>query len=226
MYISDDALHGPATLGKAPDPKVRTSVWAHGAYPLARDEAEKWMNRVFGALARRNVALFGNRDVQLHIIPKDRKLTDLAEFASLKGTRTHDGRLYDDVRGVGGITAGTSILFAVGEDALVAFPGKPFYRGGAVVCHEGGHVVHRFGFTKHEQKRVESVFAKRKKANGPWVDPYASSNPEEYFACATEAFFMNVPMRKGDAPTPATREWLRAFDRPVHALLQDVFPGA
>jgi hypothetical protein len=41
--------------------------------------------------------------VVLVIIPRDKKMTDMAQFAGLRGTRTVDGRLWDDVRGSGGM---------------------------------------------------------------------------------------------------------------------------
>ena len=205
---------------------VPTAVWAHGTSELARSDAEKFMNRIFGSLAPSNVALFEGLDVQLHIIPYDKRLTDLPEFASLKGTKTFDGRNYDDVRGMGGMKFGESILYAAGEDTLVARPGKPFYPGGRVVYHESGHVVGRFGLTRSQQDRLKDAFDKRTKANGPWLETYASSNPEEYLACATSAFFMNPPVGRTEDPIPYTREWLRRNDHPIHALLTDVYKGA
>lgn len=237
MYIREQSSVAPrkaaaACLGALPIfarkalDELPTAVWGHGTSELARSDAEKLMNRVFESLGPSNVSLLDGYDVQLHIIPHDKRLTDLPEFASLKGVKTFDGRRYEDVRGVGGMKFGQSILYTIGEETLVARPDKPFYPGGRVVYHETGHVVGQFALTQTQQKRLQDAFAKRKKANGPWLEPYASSNPAEYFACATSAFFMNPPVGRTGDPIPYTREWLERNDRPIHALLTDVYKRA
>ena len=166
-------------------------------------------------------------DVQLHIIPHDKKLTDLDEFSFLKGMKDSDGRNYDELRGVGGTKFGNSILYAVAEETLKHIDGKPSgYYSGFVVSHESGHVVEQFALTKAQSKRLQEAYNERKSANGPWLSAYASSNLHEYFAQSTAAFFEH-PQNPGAADkTTYTRVWLQKNDRPMYILLTDVYKRA
>ena len=229
MYIREQV---PVRLGESifarrtPD-KVEAVVWSHGAPDLAKNEATMFMNEVFDSLGPANLALFAGIDVQLHIIPHDKRLTDLFEFESLKGRPTPDGRKYEDIRGMGGMRFGRSILLAVGQETLMSVPGKQLgFTRGAVPSHESAHVVGLFGLTRSQKSRLDDAFAKRTKAQGPWVDTYASSNTEEYFASCASAFFGRAPTNKASERARFNRPWLKENDRPMYALLADVFKRA
>lgn len=201
------------------------AVWGHGASAVAISEANKSMIEVLGSLGRDNVNLLEGMDVQLHIVPHDKKLTDLDEFAWLKGVKTFDGSNYDDVRGVGGTKFGKSILYAVAEETLVSIPGrKPSGEcRGHVVSHESGHVVAQFALTKTQTRRLQEAYNTRKDANGPWLRPYASSNCQEYFGDATAAFFEHAISNREADKVAYTRAWLKKNDRPIYRLLTDVY---
>ncbi len=94
----------------------------HGASTAAVKVAHERMGEILGALQADNVAQIKGLTVELHLIPHDKKLTDLPEYASLKGTKTFDGRLYDDLRGAGGMKVGSIIRYAVAEEELIAIP--------------------------------------------------------------------------------------------------------
>ncbi|WHZ21130.1 MAG: hypothetical protein OJF47_000242 [Nitrospira sp.] len=94
----------------------------HGASPAAVKVAHERMGEILGALQPGNVAQIKGLTVELHLIPHDKRLTDLPEYASLKGTKTFDGRLYDDLRGAGGMKVGSTIRYAVAEEELIAIP--------------------------------------------------------------------------------------------------------
>ncbi len=94
----------------------------HGASPAAVKVAHERMAEILGALRPGNLAQIKGLTVELHLIPHDKKLTDLPEYASLKGTKTFDGRLYDDLRGAGGMRVGNTIRYAVAEEELIAIP--------------------------------------------------------------------------------------------------------
>jgi hypothetical protein len=228
MYIHEHhSGFGKPIVGRRTPDGVETAVWGHGAPDLAKSEAAMFMNEVLASLGPANVSLLEGIDVQLHIIPHDKQLTDLFEFESLKGEPTFDGRRYEDVRGMGGMRFGRSILFAVGQETLMSVPGKQLgYNRGAVPSHETGHVVGRFALTKSQQSRLRDVFARRTKAQGPWVDTYASSNVDEYFASSTSAFFGRAPTNKANELARFTRAWLKEHDRPMYALLADVYKRA
>jgi hypothetical protein len=229
MYIREhiSGQLGESIFARRTPGKVEAAVWGHGAPDLAKNEAAMFMNEVLASLGPANVALFDGIDLQLHIIPHDKQLTDLFEFVSLKGEPTFDGRRYEDVRGMGGMRFGRSILFAVGQETLMSVPGKQLgYNRGAVPSHETGHVVGRFALTKSQQARLLDLFARRTKAQGPWVDTYASSHVDEYFASSTAAFFGRAPTNKANELARFTRTWLKENDRPMYALLADVYKRA
>lgn len=111
---------GAATQPRGPN----LVVVAHGASADAVRQARIEMNRILGNLAPANRARLRGVRIEMHIIPHNRRLTDLAPFAHLRGTRTFDGRLWDDVRGIGGIRSGNVIRYAVAEEQLVRVPGS------------------------------------------------------------------------------------------------------
>jgi len=110
---------------------IAVVVVDHGASG-AKAAAMVRLRQVFYGLNPANLAEFqrnGITRIEMHIIPYDKKLTDLTEFAGLRGTRTHDGRLYDDIRGAGGSLEGSTLRYAVAEEEL---PGGRHSHGAAV----------------------------------------------------------------------------------------------
>ncbi len=104
---------------------------AHGTSPEAEQNAQKELEDHFGRLAPDNLAQLKSQTIELHIIPRDKKLTDLAEFSKLKGTKTWDGRIWDDVRGImDPVKVGSTWRFAVGEEELA---GAPMNTVGAII---------------------------------------------------------------------------------------------
>ena len=92
-----------------------------GVDPKAVAACEVFITQLIGnnpaaqeALKKANVAIV--------IIPHDKKMTDLPQFAALAGTNTFDGRLWDNVRGSGGMTApdGTFALAVGGTTPLAS----------------------------------------------------------------------------------------------------------
>jgi hypothetical protein len=229
MYIRE---YDRSALGALPlfKPKakgeVERDVWRHGTSEEAKARALEVMDTVFGSLGPANVRLLDGIDLQLHIIPYGTKLTDLPEFAEWKGTRTDDGRLYDDLRGMGGKMYGGSILYAVGEETLVKITGARQQPLGTVACHESAHVVAQFALTATQKKRLQKIYAERKKTNGPWLRDYAGTDTDEYFAEATCAFFAYTPSAAAPYGVLYTRDGLIANDLPMYQLLADIYPRA
>ncbi|WHZ15366.1 MAG: hypothetical protein OJF52_002210 [Nitrospira sp.] len=110
----------------------------HGASPAAVKVAHERMAEILGALRPGNLAQIKGLTVELHLIPHDKKLTDLPEYASLKGTKTFDGRLYDDLRGAGGMRVGNTIRYAVAEEELIAIPSAQGSTGNVAGAVLGG----------------------------------------------------------------------------------------
>ncbi|MHB8875185.1 MAG: hypothetical protein ACYC8T_15975 [Myxococcaceae bacterium] len=160
--------------------------------------------------------------VSMVIIPADKKLTDMPEFASLRGRRTFDGRLWDDVRGVGGTSVkDRSIAFGVAEETLAHLPGDTYPRGYNVAVHELAHVIHNTGLPACDKDAIDEAYLARKAAGGPWTEAYGSSNAFEYFAQGTNAFFgKNQGMGENGAP------WVKQNDPALYRLLERVFGPA
>jgi hypothetical protein len=199
-------------------------VWAHGASAPAASEANRLMKEILGSLRAPNLALLAGLEIQQHIIPKDKKLTDLVEFSASTGEKTVTGRVYDDLRGVGGEKFGRSILYAVGEETLVLIPEYPSpYGSGYVAAHEAGHVVEQFALTNAQRKRLQEAYDDRTRANELWLSTYAKSDPHEYFASSTAAFFGHPRTDSESDRARFTGAWLKKNDSRMYGLLTDVY---
>ncbi|MGE3853776.1 MAG: hypothetical protein AB7K09_18740, partial [Planctomycetota bacterium] len=95
----------------------------------------------------------------------------------LKDRRTMDKRRYDDVRGVGGKIAATSI-----EDVEQA-ANSSFN----TLAHEFAHQVHQFALSDDQKAKVEALYQAAVK-NDLCLDYYAAHNEFEYFAQGYEAY--------------------------------------
>ena len=221
MYIGEPVI----SLRRAD--KVRTSVIHRGATHKAKAEATKGMNEVFESLGPSNVALLAGRDVLLHLIPYDKQLTDLPEFASRKAQRTPDGKAYDLMRSTGPIPSGQNIVLAIGEeDVAYMRERRPHLLQGFAVSHDSGLVVAQFALTSAQKNALQQAFQDRHRTLADWVGANAGSSPDEYFASSTAAFFGHS--RSVGAPDPArfTPAWLAKNDPTMYALLQDVYQRA
>jgi Domain of unknown function (DUF4157) len=112
----------PAAKGTTPaDFGISLVVVDHGAGD-AHAAADARLQEIYGHLRPANLAQMksdGITSLEMHIIPEDTKLTELPEFKQLKGKPTPDGtRLYDDIRGAGGVRTGSVVRFSVGEENL------------------------------------------------------------------------------------------------------------
>ena len=111
-----------------------------------------------------------------YLTPFHKLLWEAPYNEGLKGQRTFDLRLWDDVKGNGGFHA-TS-----GED----WERDVKYRRFNVVAHEFAHQVHPFLSKKHREE-IKWLFLKAKKERRT-LDFYADFNEWEYFAVGVEAY--------------------------------------
>ncbi len=195
---------------------------AAGAEKIARERAEE----VIGGMRAPATGELKGATIELHIVPKNKKLTDLPEFSHLKGTKTFDGRKADDVRGVGGIKKDDTIRYAIGEEQLKSIPDKPTGYGlGFVAAHESGHIVEQFGLTAEQQKELKAAYENRKKAKGPWLSPanYTMSLIHEYFAQSTAAYFGHPYSTSAEDKKTYTRKWLKSNDKEMYDLLKKIY---
>ncbi len=136
------------------------------------------------------------------------RTTDAKARANLRGRRTFDGRVWDDVRGVGGMQAATGIE-ALDEAATFGFD---------TFAHEVAHQVHFYTFSPLQRVQVRSLYRAAMQQRC-CLDYYAASNEAEYFGQGVEAF-VNLAKRPGGETTHGhTRFELLRIDPMLHEFI-------
>ncbi len=249
-----DGITGPKTWAaldggvKPPDPNegrnkllagVTITVVGHGSSDAAVKAAQQIQDEEWKNMSDDALKTVQGMTVELHVIPADKKMTDLDEFKSLKGQKTFDGRIWDDVRGINIGKSGTKIQSAVGEETLVKIEGKPAgYALGFVASHESGHSL-RSGFTPAMDAQLVLLYGQRIKDKGQppqpksgdapddntlddWLAPrwYTASNADEYLAQSVAAYFSH-PYNDDDKDIAAkyTPDWLKTNDSGMYDFL-------
>ena len=140
------------TDGLAPGLAVKTYG---NVDPRAVQESLKWLAL---ETKRPDVAqALGAGRTTVVIIPHDVRMTDLPEYANLRGQKTFDGRVWDDVRGSGGQTitdpadGKPRIVVAIAEEVLADLPNDTYGPDYSVGAHEIAHVVEDFGLPQAER---------------------------------------------------------------------------
>ncbi len=210
----------PAVEGEQRREVLGVIILGRGVSPTALDACEKI---VTATLANRKdvQAAMKKAKAALVIVPSKQKMTDVEEFKSLKGTKTFDGRSWDDVRGAGGMRVPSGLFaIAVPEENLVDLgPGSDSYSDGySVGLHELAHAIHDKGLPSGEQAKILDLYNARKKAGGPWTEDYGASNEWEYFAQATNCFFGVNEGIGNNGP-----DWLKTNDPEIFALLVKIY---
>jgi putative peptidoglycan binding protein len=213
-------------------------VLGHGASDAAVAAARTAAIELFGDMRDPNRAQLLTTSVALDVIPHDKQLTDLPEYAHLKGTKTFDGRIWDTVRGIGADLNGVH-RFSVAEEDLISIPGQAAsYGSGFLAAHEGGHALQASSLTPANIATLTALYAARLAASGPitpttaasdktamWLNPawYSAANKEEYFANSVAAY-LGHPYTDGDADRLMyNKSWLETNDAAMYALLESIY---
>lgn len=109
------------------------------------------------------------------------RTTDAPSRAWLRGKRTFDGRVWDDVRGIGGLCAATGVEAL--DEALEG--------GFQTLVHELAHQLHFHALSPEDCETIERLYRQAKR-EGRFLDYYAASNAAEYFGQGFEAWFSLV----------------------------------
>lgn len=160
---------------------------------------------LFASRLHKLIAVGGSHDLLLEL---DRT-TDAPTRANLRGRRTFDGRVWDDVRGIGGLTAATGIE-ALDESAQFGFD---------TLAHELAHQVHFFAFGPLERARIKALY-NRALQEDTCLDYYAASNEAEYFGQGVEAFRSFGKRPGGETTHGHTRFELYRVDRALHDFVK------
>jgi hypothetical protein len=227
--LASRTSHSPVVQRQATPAATTISmkVVPHGASEAAVKAAETQTREVLATLKAANLTQLKGETIELHIIPSNKKLTDLPEYANLKGVQTWDKkRAYDEIRGAGAEKVGSVIRYAVAEEQLVNVPNRPMgYAPGFVGTHESGHVVQQFALTKRQNDDLAAAYSARVKAGGPWLAPawYTSGNVGEYFAQGTAAYLGHPYSTSGEDKKMYAKDWLQKNDPALFKLLDEIY---
>jgi hypothetical protein len=162
---------------------------------------------MFGRHLGKLVAIGGRHD----LLQELERTTDAEERGNLRGRRTFDGRVWDDVRGVGGVHAATGIE-ALDDSAMFGFD---------TLAHEVAHQVHFYALSRVQRARIRSLW-QQAVAAGRCLDYYAATNDAEYFGQGVEAF-ASLAKRPGGETTHGHTRWeLWRVDRDLHDFIAEV----
>jgi tetratricopeptide (TPR) repeat protein len=179
-------------------------VPAYAALPAARRAVVERAVLPFASYLPRLVVLGGTHD----LLGELERTTDAPARAGLRGRRTFDGRVWDDVRGMGGLQAATGIE-ALDEAMRFGFD---------TLAHEVAHQVHLYAFPAHKRRRVRELYQDALAA-GRCLDFYAASNEAEYFGQGVEAFVSYGKRPGREATHGHTRFELYRVDRLLHDFI-------
>jgi hypothetical protein len=156
---------------------------------------------------------------KVEVIGVDQVLSDLPDYAALKGRKTRDGRDFDTgTRGVG-----DKLKCSVGEENLLCLPKQP-YRQEDVLVHEFSHSIHRH-LSANLVAAIDAAYAEAMKAGLYPKDIYMARNAGEYWAEGTQAWF-GVTLRADVNAGVNTREKLKEHDPRLASLLEKVYGSA
>ena len=210
MAMQDEAFHRLSAA--LPKPQVAGLPIADfvGGYEQLSSSRRLVVDRT-AALFRKQlgklVTVGGSHDLLAEL----ERTTDASARSNLRGRRTFDGRVWDDVRGVGGMQAATGIE-ALDEAATFGFD---------TFAHEVAHQVHFFTFSPLQRVRVRSLYRTAMREH-LYLDYYAASNEAEYFAQGVEAYVSLAKRPGGETTHGHTRFELLRVDPELHDFIAEV----
>ncbi len=167
------------------------------------------------------VANLAAAGAELHIIGRDQGTTDLPEWRQDRHVPLDEyfGLTRDQrTRGMGGL------ITSCGEENLLQLP-KDRYRGRDICLHEFAHDIEEAGLPRS----VRAMFDKQyelSKAKGLWLNSYAGSNPDEFFAELTMWYFGTHGDMGMSGPKPENGpEGLKKYDPEAYKLFDDFYSG-
>ncbi len=174
-----------------------------GRRKLAADRALM----LFGRHLPRILAIGGRHD----LLGATERTTDHWSRKGLRGTRTFDGRVWDDVRGIGGLRAATG-LEALDDAERFGFD---------TLAHEIAHQVHYYALAQRDRIQIRRLYETAEQ-EARFLDYYAATNEAEYFAQGVEAF-ASLAKRPGCESTHChTRFELFRRDPALHEFIRRV----
>ena len=143
-----------------------------------------------------------------YLLPFHKLLWEAPHNQGMKGRRTFDLRLWDDIKGNGGFHSTSGADWE--KDVK--------YLRFNVVAHEFAHQVHSFLSKKHREE-IKWLFLKAKK-EGKTLDFYADFNEWEYFAVGVEADVSEEKLADQKISYGHTRQELLATDPDLYYFIE------
>lgn len=214
----------------APIPR---SVWLHAPDPSALPSVQSLLDEVLDHVVPANRESMMDSEIRIHVVPRDRNVTDLDPWEHLRGVPVPggsavDARTYDDVRGIGPAVCSDGLLeIGIAEEQVVDFtdgtyPSPPPDDLGRNLVHELGHAV-ECALTADQRAALTSSYAAARQRSPEGIvgryPAYSVANQREYFAEGTAAWF---ELGHDDGST-YRRSWLADHDPALHGLLADVY---
>jgi alpha-glucosidase len=160
---------------------------------------------------------------ELHIIGRNQVTTDLPEWRQDKHVPLdeYNGLTRDQrTRGMGGR------ITSCGEENLLRLPKEQDRYFGRDIClHEFAHNIQGFGINSEVRARIDDQARKSKKM-GLWLNSYAGSNSNEFFAelimwyFGTHGDLSMTGLKPENGP-----EGLKKYDPDAYQLLDDFYSG-
>ena len=160
---------------------------------------------------------------ELHLIGRNQVTTDLPEWRQDKHVPldeyngvTRDRR----TRGMGGL------ITSCGEENVLRLSREQDRYFGRDIClHEFSHNIEGNGMTRPVRSLFDEQYQKSKD-NGLWLNSYAGSNPNEYFAELTMWYFGTHGDMGMTGPKPDDGpEGLKQYDPDAYALFDNFYSG-
>ncbi len=153
---------------------------------------------------------------KLLVFRSDQVLTDVPEYAALKGKKTRDGRDYDTgTRGLGGPR-----LCSVGEENLLCLP-RQKYRQEDILVHEFSHSIDAH-LSGELAGAIRAAYDGAMREGLYPAGAYMARDAGEYWAEGTQAWF-DVTVRSDVNGGINTRQKLQAHDPRLAELLARVY---
>lgn len=175
------------------------------AFDVARETIEKMFanNDLAGSLAELGAYIV--------IASADQGVLDIPEFRCLAQESV---RNWDHICGV---ADHADFPIATVNELDLLGDRRGTCRGLNILFHEIGHLVQNFAISHADYIEIRILFQSAIDS-GKYRGEYASTNPREYFAEGTQAYFdaNSVDGRRD-------REWLQGYDPDLFAMLQDIY---
>ena len=151
---------------------------------------------------------------RLVVMAHNEYTTDIPEQAAMKPKVYWDRR----ARGLGGRIASCA------EENMLCFPEDP-YSTENILVHEFSHVIHGVALRALDptfNRRLREAYQSATNA-GLWKGTYAATNPDEYWAEASQSWFDNNRQNDALHNHVDTRPELKEYDPAVAKLCEEVF---